>query len=76
MVSIIIDNTNRYSVDNTQLFYFNFNGANYRDVYCDLHKNNKYILEIIAKKCNLNYKGLKKHEIVDLIVNSGEIIFI
>lgn len=76
MTSIIVDNTNRYNVDGIQLFHFNYNGTNQRDVFCNLQNNNKYILELIAKKCNLNYKGLKKQDLIDLILNSGEIIFI
>lgn len=71
MIQLIINNDDIYRIDDTQYFKFQYENAVYRDVNIDISKNNKYILEIIAKKCELNYKGLKKNELVNLILNSN-----
>lgn len=82
MPSIVVDNNNTYLVNGTKYFHFTSinkisrKSVNYRDFNCDLEKNSKYELELIAYKCKLKYSGLKKQELLNLIINSGEILFI
>jgi hypothetical protein len=42
-----------------------------RDINVKLEKNQKYILEMIADVCELNYKGLNKKILLTLIINSN-----
>lgn len=75
MIQLIINRNDIYQVDNITYFKFTFMNRTYRDIPCDLSKAYKYILEIICRYCELNYKGLKKSQLVDLITTSNCLIF-
>lgn len=60
MKQLIVNQTEIYIVDDDKYFNFKCENRIYRDVNVKLEKNNKYILEMIAKVCELNFKGLKK----------------
>lgn len=71
MNQLVIKQEDIYKVDDNEYFKFTYLCYVQRDVYVELSKNNKYILEMIAQICNLNYKGLGKKQLVELIENSG-----
>lgn len=74
MKQLIIDQNDIYQVDNITYFKFTFGNKTYRDIPCDLSKLDKYMLEIISRYCELDYKGLKKSQLVDLLTNSNCLI--
>lgn len=54
--------------------YFKFryySGNAVMNVYVDISKNQKYKLDYIAQECELDYKGLSKKQLVEMIKNSG-----
>jgi hypothetical protein len=69
MIQLIINHNDIYQIDNISYFKFTFGNKNFRDIQCDLSKVDKYMLEIICEYCQLNFKGLKKKQLVDLITN-------
>ena len=50
---------------------FRYDYRTVRDVYYDIFKNYKYTLEKIAEKCELDYKGFTKKQLVELIEKYG-----
>ena len=71
MKQLIIMPTDFYQIGQINYFKFNIGNKCCRDINSDLSKIDKYMLEIICKHCELDYKGLKKNQLVDLITNSG-----
>jgi hypothetical protein len=74
MKQLIICQNDIYQIDNIIYFKFTFENRTYRDIPCNLSKIPKYMLEIICKYCELDYKKLKKYQLVDLISNSNSLI--
>ena len=74
MKQLVISPNDFYQVNHINYFKLTINNVCYRDLNTDLSKIDKYMLEIICKYCELNYKGLKKHQLVDLITNSNCLI--
>ena len=74
MKQLIINHNDIYQVDNISYFKFTIGNRIYRDNQCELSKINKYRLETICRYCELDYKGLKKSQLVDLITNSNCLI--
>ncbi len=74
MKQLIISQQDTYQINDITYFKFSYGNVNYRDIYCELEKNNKYLLEIICKFCEVEHKGLKKSQLIDLIVNSNLLI--
>ena len=71
MKQLIIKQNDIYKVADIEYFQFDYYYLILRDVYVDISKNNKRTLERIATKCELNCKGLRKKELIDLIEKSG-----
>lgn len=71
---LLINQNDIYQVDGILYFKFMFDNKMYRDINCELKENQKYILEIICKYCELEYKGLKKIQLVNLISESNCLI--
>lgn len=71
MKQLVIKQEDIYKVGDIEYFKFQYDYRILRDINADLSKNDKYILEMIAEKCELNYKGLHKKQLVELIENSG-----
>jgi septum formation topological specificity factor MinE len=74
MKQLIITQNNIYQVGDINYFKFTIGNRTYRDNNCDLSKLNKYILEIICKYCELEYKGLKKSQLIELLNENNCII--
>lgn len=70
MKQLFIKQEDIYKVDDIEYFKFQYDYRILRDVNTDISKNDKYILEMIAEKCELNYKGLKKKQLIELIEKS------
>ena len=68
---LIVNPEDIYYVGNTKLFKYKVGDVTYRDNYVELEKNLKPILVSICRYCKLNYKGLKKKQLLDLIKNSN-----
>jgi len=75
MKQLIINQSNIYKVNDIEYFQFNTGYHNLRDINTNISNNNKFILKIIAKYCELNYKGLNKLNLINLIENSNCLIF-
>lgn len=71
---LVINQNDIYQVNEISYFKFQFNNKIYRDVNCLLEKNQKYILEIICKFCELEYNGLTKIQLINLISDSNCLI--
>ena len=71
MKQLVIKQEDIYKVGGIEYFKFQYDYRILRDINTDISKNNKYILVMIAEKCELNYKGLSKKHLVELIENSG-----
>lgn len=74
MKQLVIEQTNIYTMGDNEYFSFQWGNCIYRDVNVKLEKNEKYILEIIAKVCELDWKKLTKKNLVNLIKNSNCLI--
>lgn len=71
MKQLVINQTTLYTVGDNEYFVFQYKNCIQRDVNIKLEKNHKYILEMIAEVCELDYKGLNKKNLLDLITNSN-----
>lgn len=71
MKQLVIKQEDIYKVADNEYFKFQYDYRIVMDIYVDISKNNKYILEMIAKKCELDYKKLNKKKLVELIENSN-----
>lgn len=71
MRQLVIKQDDIYKVGDIEYFKFHYYNRIFRDVYTDISKNEKYILEMIAKKCELNYKKLNKKQLAEIIEKSG-----
>lgn len=74
MKPLIVNQNDVYQVDNRLYFKFTIGNKIHRDIPCELTKIDRYMLEIICKFCELDYKGLKKSQLVELIANSNCLI--
>ena len=74
MNKLIINKNDIYQINNISYFKFIIGNIVYRDINCDLNKVNKNILQIICSYCELNYKGLKKSQLIELIYNNNCLI--
>ncbi len=74
MKQLIISQNDIYQVGGINYFKFTFANINHRDIPCDLTKTEKYMLKLICKYCELDHKGLKKSQLIDLITNSNCLI--
>lgn len=74
MKQLIIKNQDIYKVGVNEYFRFKYNDAYLLNFHTDLSKNPKHVIEIIASVCELDYKGLKKKQLVDLIEKSNCVI--
>ena len=74
MRQLIINHNDIHQIDNISYFKFTFGNKTFRDIRCDLSKVDKYMLEIICEYCQLNFKGLKKKQLVELITDSNCLI--
>lgn len=72
MKQLVIKQEYIYKVGNIEYFtfYSSYYNRYYRDNNVIISKNDKYILEKIANECELDYKGLKKKQLIELIENS------
>lgn len=59
MKQLVIKQEDICKVGDIEYFKFQYDYRILRDINADLSKNDKYTLEMIAKKCELDYKGLK-----------------
>lgn len=75
MNQLIININNQYSVDDRQYFKFQYLNCIHRDIPRNISKASKHILQIICKYCELDYKNLKKKQLIDLINDSNCLIF-
>jgi hypothetical protein len=71
MKQLVIKQENIYKVGDIEYFKFEYHNKVVRDVYIDISKNNKYILEYIANKCEFDYKKLNKKQLAEMIEKSG-----
>jgi hypothetical protein len=72
MKQLIITQDSLYQVSGINYFKFTLNNnVTFRDINVILEKNDKYVLDIIARYCELDYKGLKKKDLIDLIEKSN-----
>jgi len=71
MKQLIIQPNDFYQIGGNNYWKIKIGNICYSDINSDLSKIDKYMLEIICKYCELDYKGLKKHQLVELITNSG-----
>jgi predicted nucleic acid-binding Zn finger protein len=72
---LVINQTMLYTVGDNKYFVFKYKNSTQRDINVKLGKNNKYILVMIAEVCELDYKGLNKKKLFDLITNSNCLVF-
>ncbi len=70
MKQLVINQNDIYTVENIEYFKFPYGNVYLRDINTNLLANDKYILEIIAKHCELDCKGLSKKNLVKLIEES------
>ncbi len=71
MKQLILNQNDIYKVENIEYFKFTYNNKNFRDINTNLSKNDKYILEIIAEYCELDYKELSKKNLIKIIEKSN-----
>ncbi len=74
MRQLVISKNDIYQVGNICYFQFTIGMITYRDFNCDMSKLNKYHLEKICEYCKLEYKGLKKSQLIELINENNCII--
>lgn len=66
----LLNNFEEYNVLGFDFFSFRFENCQYRDVFTDLEKNNKFILVLICKALNCEpdiYNG-NKQQLLDWLV--------
>jgi hypothetical protein len=71
MKQLIIKCNDIYEVDGIKFFKYTIANCIIRDIYCNLEKNQKYLLEQIARFCDLKFDKISKSELVELILNSN-----
>jgi hypothetical protein len=72
----IVNPKDTYMIDDKQMmFKYTMDNIIYRDNPIELEKNYKNTLENICKYCELDYKGLKKKELIKLIKDSNCFIY-
>ena len=71
MKQLVIKQEDIYKVGDIEYFKFQYDYRVVRDVNTDISKNDKYVLVMIAEKCELDYKKLNKKQLIVMIENSG-----
>ena len=71
MKHLIINQQDIYKRGDVEYFKYQYSNRTVYDNKSDISKNNIYNLKLIAHVCELNYKGLSKNQLAELIENSG-----
>ena len=78
MKQITINHINIYKLGNEDYFDLPiiFENKQMRNINCKLNKNLIYVLQYIARYCELDYKKLKKNDLIKLILDSNCLVYI
>lgn len=74
MKQLIINRADLYTINNEEYFKFKYNNMCIVGLHVKLEKNNKNDLILIAKICELDYRGLNKKDLLNLIIDSNCLI--